>query len=227
MSWFDNGFLAPESLLDDKGQRIMWAWARDERDRETERPACGWSGIFSPPCEMVIENGRIGLKPIEELQSITDGGDNRYVKLGPGDEVTVAGVAHRSLDVCALFMLKCTYRYGVNVCKSPQGEEENVIGIDLRSRTLFVDTSSSSMVTGRKTVEGAPLPERAEQNGADWHFLRILVSNSIVEAFACGTQAMRRIYPSRNDSVYVSYWAEGGNCELDVALTEVKRTNPY
>ncbi len=227
MSWVDNGFFAPESLLDDKGRRIMWAWARDERDRETEQPTSGWSGTFSFPCEMVMANGRIGLKPIEELQSITYGGDNRYVKLGPDEEVTVAGVANRSLDVCAWFMPKGAHRYGVKVCQSPQGEEETVIGIDLRSRTLFVDTSSSSLVTGKKTVEEAPLPAGSERNVADGHLLRILVDNSIVEAYACGTQAMRRIYPSRADSVYVSYWAEGGDCELDVALTEVKRTNPY
>ena len=227
MSWIDNGFFSPGSLLDDKGRRIMWEWARDERDRETEQTASGWSGTFSFPCEMVMEKGRIGLRPIEELQSITYGGDNRYVKLGPGDEVTVEGLANRSLGVCAWFIPKGAYRYGVKVCKSPQGEEETVIGVDLRSRTLFVDSSSSSLVTGKKTVEEAPLPERAKQNVADGHLLRILVDNSIVEAFACGTQAMRRIYPSRNDSVYFSYWAERGNCELDVAMTEVKRTNPY
>jgi beta-fructofuranosidase len=26
MSWVDNSFFAPESLEDDKGRRIMWAW---------------------------------------------------------------------------------------------------------------------------------------------------------------------------------------------------------
>ncbi len=139
MSWFDNGFLAPESLLANKGRRIVWAWARDERDRATGQSASGWSRTFSFPCEMVMENGRIGLKPIEELQSIAYRGDNRYVKLGPGKEVSVEGVANRSLDVCAWFMPRGDYRYGVKVCKTPQGEEETVIGIDLRSRTLFVD----------------------------------------------------------------------------------------
>ena len=68
-----------------------------------------------------------------------------------------------------------------------------MIGIDLRAHTLFVDTSSSRLVTGRKTVEEAPLPEGMERNVADGHWLRILVDNSIVEAFACGTQAMCRI----------------------------------
>ena len=29
MSWIDNSFFAPESLLDDRGRRIMWAWIFD------------------------------------------------------------------------------------------------------------------------------------------------------------------------------------------------------
>ena len=57
--------------------------------------------------------------------------------------------------------------------------------------------------------------------------LRVLADNSIVEAFAGGTQAMRRMYPTRTDSDMISYWAEGGTCELDTAATEVKRTNHH
>ena len=58
-------------------------------------------------------------------------------------------------------------------------------------------------------------------------FLYLLVVNSIVEAFAGGTQAMLRMYPTRTDSDMISYWAEGGTCELDTAATEVKRTNHH
>ena len=68
--------------------------------RRDNRPVAG-PELSLYPCEMVMENGRIGLKPIEELQSIAYRGDNRYVKLGLGDEVTVEGVANRSMDVCA------------------------------------------------------------------------------------------------------------------------------
>ena len=50
---------------------------------------------------------------------------------------------------------------------------------------------------------------------------------SIVKAFAGGTQAMRRMYPTRTDGGMISYWAEGGTCELDTAATEVKRTNHH
>ena len=50
---------------------------------------------------------------------------------------------------------------------------------------------------------------------------------SIVEACAGGTQAMRRMYPTRTGSDKISYWTEGGTCELDTAATEVKRTNHH
>ncbi|MCP4640835.1 MAG: hypothetical protein GY851_10395, partial [bacterium] len=48
MTWVDNAFFAPESVLDDKGRRIMWAWIFDQRDGAT-RDASGWSGTMSLP----------------------------------------------------------------------------------------------------------------------------------------------------------------------------------
>ena len=36
-------------------------------------------------------------------------------------------------------------------------------------------------------------------------FLHLLVVNLIAEAFAGGTQAMRRMYPTRTDSDMISY----------------------
>ncbi len=227
MSWVDNGFFAPESLLDDQGRRIMWAWSRDERDRDTVQTASGWSGTFSFPCEMVLEGGRIGLKPIEELQSVCYPGVNQQSMLHDGDDLVVQGLESRSIDICAWFMPKGAQRYGVKVCRSPQGEEETVIGVDVQERVLFVDTTKSSLSLGKKLVERAPIPQSVDLQNLDGFLLRVLVDNSIVEAFALGTQAVRRIYPTRSDSNLVSYWAEGGDCELDVATTHVKRTNSY
>ena len=229
MSWVDNGWFAPESLLDDKGRRIMWAWARDERDRETEQSASGWSGTFTFPSVMVMDRGRIHLQPIEELQDITYGGDNRRLTLEDGDNVLVGGLHNRQIDICAWFMPQDAHRFGVTVCRSPGGEEQTVVGVDLREQMLFIDTTRSSETIGKRTVEKAPLPDyQAAQLREDGGMLlRVLADNSIVEAFAGGTQAMRRMYPTRTDSDMISYWAEGGTCELDTAATEVKRTNHH
>jgi len=50
---------------------------------------------------------------------------------------------------------------------------------------------------------------------------------SIVEACAGGPRAMRRMYPTQPANGMISYWAEGGTCELDTVATEVKRTNHH
>ena len=40
MTWLDNAFFVPESLGDDRGRRIVWAWIFDCREPET-REASG------------------------------------------------------------------------------------------------------------------------------------------------------------------------------------------
>ena len=48
MSWVDHSFFAPESLLDERGRRIMWAWIFDAPGFKT-RNQYGWSGTMSLP----------------------------------------------------------------------------------------------------------------------------------------------------------------------------------
>jgi beta-fructofuranosidase len=42
MSWVDNSFFAPESLLDDRGRRIMWAWIFRSSQGTTGARRCAW-----------------------------------------------------------------------------------------------------------------------------------------------------------------------------------------
>ncbi|MHC4251309.1 MAG: glycoside hydrolase family 32 protein, partial [Planctomycetota bacterium] len=48
MSWVDRSFFAPESVLDDRGRRIMWAWVLDGPAYDT-RADFGCSGTMSLP----------------------------------------------------------------------------------------------------------------------------------------------------------------------------------
>ncbi|HQL96216.1 MAG TPA: glycoside hydrolase family 32 protein, partial [Candidatus Hydrogenedentes bacterium] len=48
LNWPGGTFFAPESLLDDRGRRIFWAWVLDWRPG-MEPPASGWSGTMSLP----------------------------------------------------------------------------------------------------------------------------------------------------------------------------------
>ena len=43
MTWTDNGYFAPEALVDDKGRQVMWAWIFDDRP-DSLKNYSGWTG---------------------------------------------------------------------------------------------------------------------------------------------------------------------------------------
>jgi beta-fructofuranosidase len=59
--------------------------------------------------------------------------------------------------------------------------------------------------------------------------LRVFVDKSVVEVFANGRQAaMRRIYPSRPDSVGVRLFSNGGEARVtSLEAWEIAASNPY
>ena len=76
---------------------------------------------------------------------------------------------------------------------------------------MKIDTRKSSLGEGPRTVEAGPL-----ELGADEPLrLRVFVDKSVVEVFANDRQAvMRRIYPSREDSLGVTSFPQGGSATI-------------
>ena len=86
-------------------------------------------------------------------------------------------------------------------------------------------TSGTLLAEGPKGIEAGPL---ALKDGEPLR-LRVFVDKSVVEVFANGRQAvMRRIYPSREDSVGVKLFATGGAVTVtSLAAWDVMPSNPY
>nr|HMP17893.1 hypothetical protein [Gemmatales bacterium] len=71
MNWPGGTFFAPESLLDNQGRRIIWAWVTDPRHRRTQR-ATG-SGVQSMPRILGLSPaGRFTIEPAPELQNLRE-----------------------------------------------------------------------------------------------------------------------------------------------------------
>ena len=226
MSWVDNSFFAPESLLDDKGRRIMWAWIFD-RPGFKMRTDYGWSGTMSLP--RVLWPGKDGMPRMnvpEEIKLL------RYnpVKKGSmsvpaGGDLVVKGVCGNSLELAVEIRSGGARRFGVKVCRSPGGEEETPVFYDAEEKKLKIDTRRSSMTEGPKSVEAGPFELRPGEPLK----LRVFVDKSVVEVLANDRQAvMRRIYPSRKDSVGVSVFANGGPVRVTrFDAWEMMPSNPY
>jgi beta-fructofuranosidase len=212
MSWVDNSFFAPESLLDDMGRRIMWAWMLDapEFGLRWER---GWSGTLSLPRVLWLgDDGKLRMDVPEEIETLRyDAFAKKNFALQSGADVVIDGVGGNSLELIIDMESAQASQFGVKVCVSPDGQEETSIFYDAAEAKLKVDTRKSGPEDTPRAVEAAPFElkqgERLE--------LRVFVDKSVVEVFANSRQAIaRRVYPSRPDSIGVSLFSTGGKTEV-------------
>jgi beta-fructofuranosidase len=91
------------------------------------------------------------------------------------------------------------------------GKEETLVYYDAADKKLKIDTRKSSLGEGPKKTEAGPF----ELGAAESLKLQVFVDKSVVEVFANDRQAvMRRIYPSRADSVGVKLFSKGGSASV-------------
>jgi len=226
MTWADNAFFAPESLQDDKGRRIMWAWIFDQREGET-RQASGWSGTMSLPRVLWLgEDKTLRMGPPEELALLRYNPKKREnLAVRADSELALDGVQGNSIELAIEMAPEGSERFGVKVCCSPDGEEQTVVYCDAAEKKLQIDTRKSSLGEGSKAVEGGPFELRPEERLR----LRVFVDKSVVEVFANDRQAvMRRVYPTRNDSVRVVLFSQGGATKVPMLQAwDMMPSNPY
>jgi beta-fructofuranosidase len=226
MSWVDNSFFAPESLVDDRGRRIMWAWIFDEPEFGM-RLDYGWSGTMSLPRVLTLgDDGLLRMDVPEEIEALRYGAVKKEEIAIPSDtEVPVDGIGGNSLELFVDMEGDQASQFGVKVSVSPDGEEETSIFYDADEGKLKVDTRRSGPEDSPKAVEAAPF----ELKEGERLKLRIFVDKSVVEVFANSRQAvMRRIYPAREDSVGVRLFSTGGDARVNtLEAYNITPTNPY
>ena len=224
MSWVDNTFFAPESLVDHKGRRIMWAWILDEPEFGARRGA-GWSGTLSLPRVLSLgHDGGLRIEVAEEVEALRYGGKTTASLKTKGNEVVVDGMAGDSLELRVELESQGASAYGVKVCASPDGQEETAILYNAEEQALQVDTRRAGPASAPGALEAAPLALRPGEPLQ----LRIFIDKSVVEVFANSRQAVvRRIYPSRQDSVGVRAFSRGGTCRHKLEAWRIAPSNPF
>jgi beta-fructofuranosidase len=226
MSWVDNEFFAPESLLDDRGRRIMWAWVFDRRSGAT-RSASGWSGTMSLPRVLSLgKDGRLRMRPVAELEALRCNGKKLTdLAVRADSELKLPNVHGDCMELAIEMVPDAAKQFGVKVCCSPKGEEQTLVFYDAAEKKLKVDTRKSSLGEGPKKVEAGPFELKAGEPLK----LRVFVDRSVVEVFANDRQAVtRRIYPSRADSVGVVLFSRGGSSKVPALQAwSMMPSNPY
>jgi sucrose-6-phosphate hydrolase SacC (GH32 family) len=240
MNWPGGACFAPETLVDDKGRRIMWAWAMDDHRYRKQQTATGWAGTMTMPRELSLaDDGTLVIKPVNEYESLRCNERKlEKVTVAAGSDKVLEKVSGDCLELMVDIRPGSDKPCGVKVRRSCDGEEETVISYDHGKKHLRIDVAKSSLDKGIvyhtfvQNYDGKNNTPKASENllvtaqeapfelkAGEPLRLRIFVDRTILEVFANDRQCMtQRIYPTRPDSVGVSLFSRDGKA----AFTSVR-----
>lgn len=227
MTWEDYHFFAPETLVDDRGRRILWAWIRDGRE-DAAIKKLPWHGTLSLPRVLWLGDDKtLRMAPPEELEALRTNPRKLGALTVPADgEVALDVVRGNGIELITEMESDNAAQFGVRVCCSPDGEEQTAVYYDAEEKKLKIDTTRSSLgYEGPTCIEGGPLELREGEPLR----LRVFVDRSVVECFANDRQAVTRIiYPTRSDSLGVAIFSRGGKTNVkSMEAWDMAPSNPW
>jgi beta-fructofuranosidase len=224
MNWPGGPCFAPESLVDDGGRRIFWAWALDQR--AGEGLVTNELGVMTLPRVLSLDDaGGLRIDPPVELDSLRGEGQRiEGLSLDADAELVLPGIAGDVMELSIVAELAEGATLGVVVRRS--AAEGTVIAVDAAARTLAIDTTRSTLrgdIFQRHPIARGDVPQSDVRvqvaplalAPGEPLTLRIYLDRSMLEVFANRRQCVtQRIYPTREDSVGVALFARGGSAVI-------------
>ncbi|KWX70253.1 glycoside hydrolase [Paenibacillus riograndensis] len=214
----DFHFTGPSGMVDPKtGRNIIFTIAQGDRTSELEYQS-GWAHNGGLPLSVYLrEDGRLGIEPIQELQSLR--GAKRLSLRGKSlaeANVLLKDVQGDMLEIQLEIEPGSAAQCGIKIRRSPDGEEETLLYYDVNEAMLLVDRTKTTTHPGEKCsgVQGGKLELPGENLK-----LHIYLDRSMVEAYANGLKSLTtRVYPGRQDALGLEIWGTG---ELLVKSMEI------
>lgn len=226
MNWPGGGFFAPETLLDNQGRRLLWAWCMDERPAAV-RAASGWSGVMSLPRVVSLDEHGVRIEPAPELERLRwNPREQQNIEVTAEKPVPIDAVQGDTLELNLTVDMQSAKRFGVKLRQTPDRAEETVIWIDREAGQLAIDVTKSTLdpriryrtwcitrptdpedANRKVMIQQAPLPLKSGEPVQ----LRIFLDRSMLEVFANGHQCVtQRLWPTRADATRLSLVSDGG-----------------
>ncbi len=188
---WDRGFdfYAPQTFLDEKGRRILIAWAGipDEKGYTNPTTKDGWQHMLTMPRELKWKNGRIYQTPVEEMQQLR------------GEQIEVKN----NMIVNPAFELEYQNKNGESF--SIEIEKDITILFD-KEQEYFEVSFRGEMGAGRKS-RSVTLKQCDKMTVfADQSILEIYINDG--EEVFC-----TRFYP-QNSKIMLYYHCDTKNCQL-------------
>lgn len=226
---------APETLIDDKGRRIMIAWVREAGGWDGWHKR-GWGSAMSLPTVLGLDDqSRLTLSPVAELQQLRERSfDIPSKSLDSDQEVSLDGVRGTTLELELTLDPQSSERCGFKVLCSPDGREETTITWDPALGMIRGDFSKSSI--NEKIDYDRLIVDDLRQQDLPFSLdpgemlkLKVFVDRSVVDVFVNERLCMTlRVYPELENSDGVKVFSQGGAIRLMQGQAwSLARSNPW
>ena len=216
MSWKNNDFFAPEALIDDRKRHIAWCWLKDNLPDDFTR--FGWSGVYTFPRLLWLEEGELHMAPAEELDRLQI--NPRQIPVGKSEKAEKLPLVHpSSFRIRATVTMNDAEEAGFTVRKNGDGSEYCRISVNAKKNLLILALCHH----GETVREEAPFVIRDGKVDLD-----IFSDRSVIEVYADDRQAAaRRMYPTEPEKA-VGAETLGGGADYGIVSTwEMMPTNAY
>ena len=219
MNWPGGTYFAPETILDGRGRRILWAWVLDRRSGAT-------SGTMGMPRVLRLADDRRSLRidPPEEIQRLRYNPKSQAgFRVAAGESIRLDEIRGKIMELQLTIAPGAAQRFGVKVRCSKDGREQTPILVDRQQGILRIDMRKSSLdnPTYREFVMREPNPTVRtldapfELKDDEPLELRIFLDRTMLEVFAAGRQCVTQvIYPTLDDALDVQIFAEDAPIEV-------------
>ena len=226
MNWPGGTFFAPETLVDDQGRRILWAWVLDRKSGSS-------SGTMSMPRVLTLSKDKFSLniEPPKEIQELRyNARQEKPFTVAPGQSVTLLNINGNVLEAEMVIDPGKAKKFGVKVLCSKDRREQTPIIIDRDKNELQIDIRKSSlnkpdylefaMFFGFPKDAKNPIVENQKApfvlKPGEKVNLRIFLDKSILEVFANGRQCITQvIYPTLKDAINIQVFSEDGPIRVE------------
>jgi len=198
-------FYAAQTVLDDKGRRIVIGWMNGWGVRHKATEAAGWAGIMTLP-RMILnaEDGGLTFEPLPELAGLRERGFSLpATELSGVQELSWPGLTGDCCELVAQFEASTKAKpFGLVLRRSADGRQAVTVSHDPKRGVLSVTAPRDGKA---KTWEApAPLPTSGKLS------LRAFVDHSSVEVFCSASHAplSLRVFP-KPDSTGVQVFGQG------------------
>lgn len=190
-------FYAPQTFVDSKGRRIMYAWMGIEETGHPTIESESWVHAMTMPRELFMENKKIIQKPLEEMKTLRKN-QKKYSEIKIDSSIKLEGLEGDSFELVVDFENINSSSFGLKLRKSQNEEliikfENNRLILD-RNNTPYIDGIRACKVEGNK------------------HKLHIFMDKTSVEIFYNdGKEVFTSRIFSEADARGIEFFSENGS----------------